>query len=94
MSGLTGLIFETNNFFDNRDMIETQFFLLIIYRILINIDINKGKTVFFFLQLRQLIFNFAQKELAPRAAEIDKKNNFDELRVSKKKKKKKTVKCF
>ncbi|KAK9299315.1 hypothetical protein QLX08_007662 [Tetragonisca angustula] len=31
-------------------------------------------------ELRQLIFNFAQKELAPRAAEIDKKNNFDELR--------------
>ncbi|KAG6795994.1 isovaleryl-CoA dehydrogenase, mitochondrial [Apis mellifera caucasica] len=31
-------------------------------------------------ELRQLIFNFAQKELAPKAAEIDKKNNFDELR--------------
>ncbi|XP_012149398.2 isovaleryl-CoA dehydrogenase, mitochondrial [Megachile rotundata] len=31
-------------------------------------------------QLRQLVFNFAQKELAPKAAEIDKKNNFDELR--------------
>ncbi|OAD47022.1 Isovaleryl-CoA dehydrogenase, mitochondrial, partial [Eufriesea mexicana] len=31
-------------------------------------------------ELRQLVFNFAQKELAPKAAEIDKKNNFDELR--------------
>ncbi|XP_043592450.1 isovaleryl-CoA dehydrogenase, mitochondrial isoform X2 [Bombus pyrosoma] len=31
-------------------------------------------------ELRQLIFNFAQKELAPKAAEIDKKNNFDDLR--------------
>lgn len=45
-------------------------------------NINKEKMLFFFLQLRQLIFNFAQKELAPKAAEIDKKNNFDELRVS------------
>ncbi|XP_070164104.1 isovaleryl-CoA dehydrogenase, mitochondrial isoform X3 [Polyergus mexicanus] len=32
-------------------------------------------------ELRSLVFNFAQKELAPKAAEIDKKNNFDELRV-------------
>ncbi|XP_076753266.1 isovaleryl-CoA dehydrogenase, mitochondrial [Xylocopa sonorina] len=31
-------------------------------------------------ELRQLVFNFAEKELAPKAAEIDKKNNFDELR--------------
>ncbi|EFN66951.1 Isovaleryl-CoA dehydrogenase, mitochondrial [Camponotus floridanus] len=32
-------------------------------------------------ELRSLAFNFAQKELAPKAAEIDKKNNFDELRA-------------
>ncbi|KYQ57600.1 Isovaleryl-CoA dehydrogenase, mitochondrial [Trachymyrmex zeteki] len=32
-------------------------------------------------ELRSLVFNFAQKELAPKAAEIDKKNNFDELRT-------------
>ncbi|XP_011873017.1 PREDICTED: isovaleryl-CoA dehydrogenase, mitochondrial isoform X1 [Vollenhovia emeryi] len=32
-------------------------------------------------ELRSLIFNFAQKELAPKAAEIDRKNNFDELRA-------------
>ncbi|XP_072766109.1 isovaleryl-CoA dehydrogenase, mitochondrial [Anoplolepis gracilipes] len=32
-------------------------------------------------ELRSLAFNFAQKELAPKAAEIDKKNNFDELRT-------------
>ncbi|TGZ55693.1 isovaleryl-CoA dehydrogenase, mitochondrial-like isoform X2 [Temnothorax longispinosus] len=32
-------------------------------------------------KLRLLVFNFAQKELAPKAAEIDKKNNFDELRT-------------
>ncbi|KPJ10212.1 Isovaleryl-CoA dehydrogenase, mitochondrial [Papilio machaon] len=31
-------------------------------------------------QLRQLIFDFAQKELAPKAADIDKTNNFTELR--------------
>ncbi|XP_001607123.1 isovaleryl-CoA dehydrogenase, mitochondrial [Nasonia vitripennis] len=31
-------------------------------------------------ELRNLVFNFAQKELAPKAAEIDKKNHFDELR--------------
>ncbi|XP_013136333.1 PREDICTED: isovaleryl-CoA dehydrogenase, mitochondrial [Papilio polytes] len=31
-------------------------------------------------QLRQLIFDFAQKELAPKAAEIDRTNNFTELR--------------
>ncbi|XP_054014004.1 isovaleryl-CoA dehydrogenase, mitochondrial [Hylaeus anthracinus] len=31
-------------------------------------------------QLRQLVFNVAQKELAPKAGEIDKKNNFDDLR--------------
>ncbi|XP_011873019.1 PREDICTED: isovaleryl-CoA dehydrogenase, mitochondrial isoform X3 [Vollenhovia emeryi] len=34
-----------------------------------------------FSPLRSLIFNFAQKELAPKAAEIDRKNNFDELRA-------------
>ncbi|XP_012538867.1 isovaleryl-CoA dehydrogenase, mitochondrial [Monomorium pharaonis] len=32
-------------------------------------------------ELRSLVFNFAQKELAPKAAEIDKKNNFDGLRI-------------
>ncbi|XP_031841244.1 isovaleryl-CoA dehydrogenase, mitochondrial [Nomia melanderi] len=32
-------------------------------------------------QLRQLTFDFAQKELAPKAAEIDRKNNFDDLRL-------------
>ncbi|XP_038210701.1 isovaleryl-CoA dehydrogenase, mitochondrial [Zerene cesonia] len=31
-------------------------------------------------QLRQSVFDFAQKELAPKAAEIDKENNFKELR--------------
>ncbi|XP_061710052.1 isovaleryl-CoA dehydrogenase, mitochondrial [Cydia pomonella] len=31
-------------------------------------------------QLRQAIFDFAQKELAPKAAEIDKTNSFTELR--------------
>ncbi|XP_060801264.1 isovaleryl-CoA dehydrogenase, mitochondrial [Amyelois transitella] len=31
-------------------------------------------------QLRQMVFDFAQKELAPKAAEIDKENNFKELR--------------
>ena len=32
-------------------------------------------------ELRQLVFNFAQKELAPKANEIDRTNNFDDLRV-------------
>lgn len=32
-------------------------------------------------ELRTLVFNFIQKELAPKVAEIDKKNNFDELRT-------------
>lgn len=32
-------------------------------------------------ELRSLVFNFAQKELAPKAAEIDKKNTFSELRT-------------
>ncbi|XP_045764562.1 isovaleryl-CoA dehydrogenase, mitochondrial [Maniola jurtina] len=31
-------------------------------------------------QLRQLVFDFAQKELAPKAAEIDRENHFKELR--------------
>ncbi|XP_049793708.1 isovaleryl-CoA dehydrogenase, mitochondrial [Schistocerca nitens] len=31
-------------------------------------------------ELRQTVFNFAQKELAPKAAEIDKKNEFSEMR--------------
>ncbi|XP_063532493.1 isovaleryl-CoA dehydrogenase, mitochondrial [Cydia strobilella] len=31
-------------------------------------------------QLRQALFDFAQKELAPKAAEIDKNNSFSELR--------------
>lgn len=32
-------------------------------------------------ELRSLVFNFVQKELAPKVADIDKKNNFDELRT-------------
>lgn len=32
------------------------------------------------IQLRESIFNFAQKELSPVANEIDKKNNFDDFR--------------
>ncbi|KAK9870493.1 hypothetical protein WA026_008050 [Henosepilachna vigintioctopunctata] len=32
------------------------------------------------INLRETIFNFAQKELAPKAAEIDKNNKFDDLR--------------
>lgn len=32
------------------------------------------------IQLRETVFNFAQKELAPKANEIDKKNNFDDQR--------------
>lgn len=39
-------------------------------------------TLYLSFQLRSLVFNFVQKELAPKAAEIDRKNNFDELRVS------------
>jgi hypothetical protein len=31
-------------------------------------------------QLRESVFNFCQKELAPHAARIDKENNFAELR--------------
>ncbi|CAG4941476.1 unnamed protein product [Parnassius apollo] len=31
-------------------------------------------------QLRKVVFDFAQKELAPKAAEIDKSNNFKEIR--------------
>ncbi|CAH0728934.1 unnamed protein product, partial [Brenthis ino] len=31
-------------------------------------------------QLRQLVFDFTQKELAPKAGEIDRENNFKELR--------------
>ena len=34
----------------------------------------------FKFQFRQSVFNFVQKELAPKANEIDKKNTFDELR--------------
>ncbi len=31
-------------------------------------------------QLRETVFNFCQKELAPLAAEIDRENNFDKMR--------------
>lgn len=34
----------------------------------------------FVSQLRQSVFDFAQKELAPKAQQIDKDNNFAELR--------------
>jgi hypothetical protein len=36
----------------------------------------------YFFQLRENVFNFAQKELAPKAAEIDKANEFADLKVS------------
>lgn len=38
--------------------------------------------MYFPLQLRKSVFDFFQKELAPKAAQIDKDNNFPELRVS------------
>ena len=31
-------------------------------------------------QLRETVFNFCQKELAPKAAAIDKENNFADMR--------------
>ncbi len=31
-------------------------------------------------QLRETVFNFCQKELAPLAADIDRKNNFEQMR--------------
>jgi len=34
------------------------------------------------LQLRHTVFQFAQKELAPKAAEIDRDNTFKEMKVS------------
>lgn len=34
-----------------------------------------------FHKLRELVFNFAQKELAPKAKEIDEKDEFAERRV-------------
>jgi hypothetical protein len=37
----------------------------------------------YLLQLRQTVFQFCQKELAPKAQEIDQNNEFKELRVSK-----------
>jgi hypothetical protein len=33
------------------------------------------------IQLREAVFNFAQKELAPHAQAIDKENNFSDLRA-------------
>ena len=36
----------------------------------------------FYLQLRKTIFDFAQKELAPKAHQIDKDNEFPEFNVS------------
>lgn len=41
---------------------------------------NKNKKLLISLQLRQTAFNFAQKELAPFAQEIDKNNEFKDLR--------------
>lgn len=33
------------------------------------------------LQLRESVFQFTQKELAPKAAQIDKENNFADMKV-------------
>lgn len=41
-----------------------------------------GTKIIFFLKLRQTVFNFAQKELAPKAQEIDHTNGFKDMRVS------------
>lgn len=40
---------------------------------------------FFLFQLRKTVFDYAQRELAPKAAEIDKTNTFRDLRVIMKK---------
>ena len=32
-------------------------------------------------QLRQIVFNFVQKELAPKASQIDKEGDFKDMRV-------------
>ena len=36
---------------------------------------------FGFFQLRKTVFDYAQREIAPKAAEIDKTNSFNDLRV-------------
>lgn len=49
------------------------------YYIIINICF----TIYFdYFQLRKTVFDYAQREIAPKAAEIDKKNTFNDLRVS------------
>ena len=40
------------------------------------------KLLYSFQQLRETVSNFCQKELAPYADQIDKENNFLQLRVS------------
>lgn len=58
---------------------------LILFRLLIYHQLRYSKVEkshFHFLQLREVVFNFAQKELAPKAQEIDKTNTFTDLRVS------------
>jgi len=46
------------------------------------IQITDGLYYCIVLQLRQTVFQFAQKELAPKAADIDSENTFKEMRVS------------
>ena len=43
---------------------------------------SKNTIRFIHFQLRKTVFDFAQKELAPKAAEIDKTNSFPDMRAS------------
>ncbi len=43
--------------------------------------IIKDVAEFSFFQLRQTVFNFAQEKLAPKADQIDKDNDFPDMKV-------------
>jgi hypothetical protein len=49
--------------------------------LILDLTFNWKNKIKFFLKLRQTVFNFVQKELAPQAKEIDQQNGFKDLKV-------------
>jgi len=63
--------------------LSNKFYLLNSSQLTIGIKYYIIHIVKYLLQLRQTVFQFCQKELAPKAQEIDQNNEFKELRVRK-----------
>lgn len=67
------------SFLGNLSSFQVSTYYLPTYTIILNTKLNS--ITFGYFQLRKTVFDYAQREIAPKAAEIDTTNTFNDLRV-------------